>query len=188
MFSGSSTQKEIIYRDPGFLAVVWFGSSFSAVSSTDETHRRLRKRDKLLTVGGGGDGRGAESYDRKKAWYSINHSILCGATYTDLSLLITEYLIRYGSLFCPSLFIFFLTFTCMVTLCYFYWALHVKQMHLDVFCDNIQDITSATSGCYTPLCQRFRSRPSSIQLGEYQMDISFIVIINILAMLNHKQF
>ncbi len=32
----------------------------------------------LLTRGGGGYGRGAESYDRKKAWASINYAILSG--------------------------------------------------------------------------------------------------------------
>jgi hypothetical protein len=34
----------------------------------------------LLTGWGGGEvgGRGAKSYDRKKAWSSINHSILFG--------------------------------------------------------------------------------------------------------------
>ncbi len=36
---------------------------------------RPRKRDKLLREGEGG-WCGAESYDRKKAWTSINHSIL----------------------------------------------------------------------------------------------------------------
>jgi hypothetical protein len=37
---------------------------------------RLRKRDNLLTGQGEGSGRGAESYDGKKSWSSINHSIL----------------------------------------------------------------------------------------------------------------
>jgi hypothetical protein len=36
---------------------------------------RLRKTGNLLT-GEEGRGRGAESYDRKKAWPSLNHSIL----------------------------------------------------------------------------------------------------------------
>jgi hypothetical protein len=50
------------------------------VSKLHRRHKgRLRKRDNLLTgdVGEGG-GRGAESYDRKKAWFFVNHSILCG--------------------------------------------------------------------------------------------------------------
>ncbi len=37
---------------------------------------RLRKKDNLLTGQGEGSGRGAESYDGKKSWSSINHSIL----------------------------------------------------------------------------------------------------------------
>ncbi len=40
---------------------------------------RQRKRDSLLMgEEGWGGGRGAESYDQKKAWSSINHSILSG--------------------------------------------------------------------------------------------------------------
>ncbi len=61
----------MIYRGPGFLAVVWFGSSCpfppSPVSKLDRRHTRRR---------GGGVGRGAESYHRRKVWSSINHSIL----------------------------------------------------------------------------------------------------------------
>jgi hypothetical protein len=37
---------------------------------------RLRKNGNLLMGEGEGGGCGAESYDRKKAWPSINHSIL----------------------------------------------------------------------------------------------------------------
>jgi hypothetical protein len=40
---------------------------------------RLRKRDNLPTgEGGRRDGREVESYDRKKPWTSIKHSILSG--------------------------------------------------------------------------------------------------------------
>jgi hypothetical protein len=48
------------------------------VSRLDRRHTgRLRKRDNLLGgEGGWGGGHGAESHDRKKAWYSINYSIL----------------------------------------------------------------------------------------------------------------
>jgi hypothetical protein len=43
---------------------------------------RARKRDKLLTgERGEGGGRGAESYDRKKARSSIKHSILSAQAY-----------------------------------------------------------------------------------------------------------
>jgi hypothetical protein len=76
----------VIYRGPGFLAVVWFGSlptPFPLLSVYKLVRRRtgrLRKRDKLLT-GEGRKGGGPESYDRKKAWSSINHSILSGLAY-----------------------------------------------------------------------------------------------------------
>jgi hypothetical protein len=50
----------------------------SPVSKLDPRHTgRLRKRDNMLP--GKREewgGRGAESYDRKKAWPSINHSLL----------------------------------------------------------------------------------------------------------------
>jgi hypothetical protein len=39
-----------------------------------ETHGRLRKKENMLTEEG--EGQGAESYDRKKAWSSINFNIL----------------------------------------------------------------------------------------------------------------
>jgi hypothetical protein len=49
----------------------------SPVSKLDRRHTgRLRKRDNLLTREIKGVGRGADSCDRKKAWSSINHSIL----------------------------------------------------------------------------------------------------------------
>jgi hypothetical protein len=61
----------MIYRGPGFLAVV------SLVSMLDRRHRgRLRKRDNVLPGEGGRSGRGAASYDRKKALPSYNHTIL----------------------------------------------------------------------------------------------------------------
>ncbi len=63
----------VIYGEPGFLALVWFGSShapssLSPVSNLDRQHIRLRKTDNLLT--GGGD----KLYNGEKAWSSINHS------------------------------------------------------------------------------------------------------------------
>jgi hypothetical protein len=46
------------------------------VSKLDRRHTgRLRKRENLLTRGGGG-GRGDEPYARRKAWDSINQSIV----------------------------------------------------------------------------------------------------------------
>jgi hypothetical protein len=49
----------------------------SPISKLDRRHiGRLRKRGNLLKEEGEGGGRGAESCERKKAWSSINHSIL----------------------------------------------------------------------------------------------------------------
>jgi hypothetical protein len=66
------TEYWMIYRGPGFLAVVWLGSlpnpppPLPSVSATGDT-RSLRKREYLPTgEGGGGVGRGAESWDSKK--------------------------------------------------------------------------------------------------------------------------
>ncbi len=79
-------QNWMIYGGPGFLAVVWFGSSPTpppppSVSSTRKTGRlrrtgRLRKSENLLKGEGGGGGRGSESCDHEKAWSSINHAVL----------------------------------------------------------------------------------------------------------------
>ncbi len=77
-----------IYRGPGFLVVIWFGSSPIPLSPLRSTsclsfpvflfvagRAYLRER----RVGGGG---GAESYDRVKAWPFMNDS----TTYVSLSL------------------------------------------------------------------------------------------------------
>jgi hypothetical protein len=75
----------MIYRGPGFLAVVGFGSStppspllLSVISTGDTNIVRLRKRDNLLT--GGEQGMDEEPKpnhrNRKKAWFSVHHSIL----------------------------------------------------------------------------------------------------------------
>ncbi len=87
--SGTSAQQStartrkywMIYRGPGFLAVIWFGSSpnpfspFPSVSSTGDTQEDEKERQ-VVDGRGGGQGRGwAESYDHKKAWSSMNHSI-----------------------------------------------------------------------------------------------------------------
>jgi hypothetical protein len=51
------TREYFIYRGPGFLAIVWFGSSPTLSDDLDRRHtRRPRKRDNLLT-GEGGRGR-----------------------------------------------------------------------------------------------------------------------------------
>ncbi len=80
----------MIYRKPGFLSVVCFGSSphplnpppTSPVSKLNWRHAgSLRKRDNLLT------GKGAKSYQSKKAWSSLNHSILSGFIFINSLLL-----------------------------------------------------------------------------------------------------
>jgi hypothetical protein len=87
---GRGTHREywIMYRGPGFLALLWFGFSHtpyppkSPVSMPDRRQAgRLRKRATCWRQRGEG-GRGSESYDRKKAWSSINHSILSGGRST----------------------------------------------------------------------------------------------------------
>ncbi len=64
----------MIYRESGFLAVVWFHSSptpfppITSVSSTLRHTGRLRKRDYfIIQEGGGRGGRGAKLYDGEKA-------------------------------------------------------------------------------------------------------------------------
>ncbi len=64
-----------------FLAVgydlAWLNTSPSLVIKLDRRHTgRLRKIDCLLSGGKEGGGPGAESYDRAKAWSSINHSMI----------------------------------------------------------------------------------------------------------------
>ncbi len=48
----------------------------SAVSKLDWRHRTNEKKRQLSGGRGGGGWRGAKSFDRKKAWYSIKHSML----------------------------------------------------------------------------------------------------------------
>jgi hypothetical protein len=64
------------YGRPGFLAVILFGSSPTHCPSA--THRKTEKESNLLTGQEGGGWEGTESHDRKKAWSSINHSVLSG--------------------------------------------------------------------------------------------------------------
>ncbi len=71
------------YRGPACLAIVWYGSS--PTPSVLPYSPRLRKRDNLLTgEGGKGGGRGAESYDHKKTWSSINLYKLYGWVWINL--------------------------------------------------------------------------------------------------------
>ncbi len=85
MLSSSHHPREywIIYRGPGFLAVVWFGSllTFShhplpSVSCLSYLVWLVCRRSSLLTEGGEGGGRVTKSYNCEKAWPSINHLIL----------------------------------------------------------------------------------------------------------------
>ncbi len=72
----------MIYRGPGLLAVEWFGSSFTplpplpSVSSTVAHTKAKKERQLARRERGGGGGGGANSYDRKKAWSSIIHSVI----------------------------------------------------------------------------------------------------------------
>ncbi len=81
---GTSVVREywMIYRGPGLLALVWFGSTpthfpplLSATCLSFSVFLCVGSRAYWGRWGGGG-GHGAESYDRKKAWTSINHSCL----------------------------------------------------------------------------------------------------------------
>jgi hypothetical protein len=68
----------MIYRGPGYLAVIWFGSSLSLLSRqqvTSLSQSSYVSPFELTDGREGGAGRGAESYFREKAWSSINHSI-----------------------------------------------------------------------------------------------------------------
>ncbi len=84
----SREQLWMIYRGPGFLVVLWFGSSpnratpfpLSPQQARPAIHRNTEK-ERQLAVGRGGGGWGAETYDRTKAWSSINHSIFFGLWY-----------------------------------------------------------------------------------------------------------
>ncbi len=71
------------YRGTGFLAVERFGSTPTPLPLSPISKLLLfRSLPNVSPVeltdgrGVGGDGLGAELYDRKKAWPSINHSIL----------------------------------------------------------------------------------------------------------------
>ncbi len=78
----------MIYGGPGFLVVVWSGSTplqppplRFPVSKLSLLHSLpVYRWSSLLTgeVGGKGGGGGAKSYDHMKAWPSLYHSIFSG--------------------------------------------------------------------------------------------------------------
>ncbi len=75
----------LIYREPGFLAIVWIG--YSPTLHLPPSRQQLVSfnlpvclRSSLLTGGGWRGGGGASSYYGLKAWSSINHSILYAST------------------------------------------------------------------------------------------------------------
>jgi hypothetical protein len=80
----SNNQREwIIYRGPGFLAVVWVGSSppsFSHQQVLSFLYLTVCRRSSYRRAGVGRGFRGTTSYDSEKPWSSINHSILSGTT------------------------------------------------------------------------------------------------------------
>ncbi len=72
---GWSREYWMIYRGPGFLAIVWFGSSstphLQSVSSTGDTQEYWERETTCLREKGGGEGgRGAKLYNHRKAWSS----------------------------------------------------------------------------------------------------------------------
>ncbi len=74
----------MIYRGPSFLAVVWLATPplhppnlLSERCLSFSVFLCVCRRSSLLTAEEGGE-RGAKSYDGKKAWSSLNHSILPG--------------------------------------------------------------------------------------------------------------
>jgi hypothetical protein len=78
-----------IYRGPRFLALVWFVSSLtpslspvSKLSLFFSLHIWVACRAYWWERGVGGGG-GPKSYDSKKAWSSINHSILSACRHTE---------------------------------------------------------------------------------------------------------
>jgi hypothetical protein len=75
----------MIHRGPDSLVVVRFGYTRSphppplpAEALPATLIHAEKERQVAEGKGGGGSVRGVESYDRKKAWSSINHSVLSG--------------------------------------------------------------------------------------------------------------
>ncbi len=61
----------MIYRGSGFLAGVWFGSS--TLSLTGDTLEAWERETTCWRERSARGGWGAESYDSKNAWSSVNH-------------------------------------------------------------------------------------------------------------------
>jgi hypothetical protein len=56
--------------------MIWLLLPYPSPPPLIRIHRKIEKERQLADGRGGkGDGRGAKSYERKKAWSSINHSI-----------------------------------------------------------------------------------------------------------------
>ncbi len=91
---GWSREYCMIYRGPGFHAVVWFGSSPTPLSRQQLTlFLRLPVcRWSCLLTGerGAGKGLGRKKFIRpRESWFSINHSILSGMEYACIVYCVT---------------------------------------------------------------------------------------------------
>ncbi len=81
-----------IYRESGFLAIVWFSSSPPPPLTPPPQSTSCLSFSVFLCVacraycrkGGEGVGVESKSYDCKKAWPSMNHSILSGVHHTHV--------------------------------------------------------------------------------------------------------
>ncbi len=67
----------MIFREPGFTAVIWFGS-FPPLLSASCLSFSVFLVSPLELTREGGVGQGAKSYDGENAWSSLYHSILSG--------------------------------------------------------------------------------------------------------------
>ncbi len=92
-----------IYRGPGFLSLVWFGSyptpflTLPSVRWTGNTQEyRERETTRWRKRGGEGGARGAKSYDGKKTSSSINHLILSARMFAKCTPLgLTEFRLEF---------------------------------------------------------------------------------------------
>ncbi len=70
----------MIYRGPGLLAVVWFGSFPQTPPPLFLSLPVCRRSSLLMVYGGGGGGGRSKSYDGGQAWYFMNDSIPSGGS------------------------------------------------------------------------------------------------------------